>query len=219
MNKTEKLISISSPAIGRALPDCTPEIAIKFGSLGEELGEVLKTRNGFYAFETALHIFPSQRTCPPVSLEHWNEPRLWRAEYRGLADDALFFAEEAFGNQFCIRKGSVCFFEAETGDYREMAKSMEDWAKIILEDYEFQTGFPLLHEWQVKNGRLQPGHRLIAKFPFVLGGEYVLDNLVAADAVEIMRARGNIAWQLQDVPEGAEVEICLDEYPVKKTDS
>jgi len=216
VNKTEKLISISSPAIGRALPDFTPEVAIKFGSLGEQLGELLKIKNGFYAFEAALHIFPSQRIRPPVSLEHWNEPRLWRAEYRGLADDALFFAEEAFGNQFCIRNESVCFFEAETGEFREMAKSIEDWARIILGDYEFQTGFPLLHDWQLKTGALQPGQRLIAKFPFVLGGEYVLDNLAAMDAVEIMRARGNIAWQLHDVPEGANVEICLDEYPIKQ---
>jgi len=216
VNNIEKLISISSPAIGRALPDCTPEIAIKFGPLGEQLGELLKTKNGFYAFEAALHIFPSQRICPPVSLEHWNAPQLWRAEYRGLADEALFFGEEAFGNQFCIRKGSVCFFEAETGEYREMAKSIEDWAKVVLDDYEFQTGFPLLHEWQLRNGRLEPGQRLIAKFPFVLGGEYVLDNLAAMGAVEIMRARANIAWQLQDVPEGTNVEICLDEYPIKQ---
>jgi len=218
VNKLEKLISISSRSIGRALPDCTPEIAIKFGSLGEELGELLKIENGFYAFEAALHVFPSQRICPPFSLEHWNDARLWRSEYRGLADDALFFGEDAFGNQFCIRKGRVCFFEAETGAYRELAGSFEDWANIILDDYEFQTGYPLLHEWQLKNGQLPAGQRLIAKFPFVLGGDYSLDNLAAMDSVEIMRARGNIAWQLQDVPEGADVEICLDEYPIKQTD-
>lgn len=218
MTKLEKLISIGSEPLGSVLPDCTPEIATAFGQLGEEWGELLKIKNGFYAFETALHVFPSLRICPPISVEQWNDARSWRTEYRGLADGALFFGEDAFANQFCIRKGSICFFEAETGEYRELAKSFENWAATILDDYEFQTGYPLLHEWQLENRQLPAGQRLIAKFPFVLGGEYALDNLVAMDAVQIMRARGNIAWQLQDVPEGEEVEICLDEYPIKQSE-
>jgi hypothetical protein len=218
VTKIEKLISISSEPIGPPLPDCTPEIATAFGSLGDELGELLKLKNGFYAFECALHVFPSGRKSAQVSLEQWNDPHSWRAEYRGLADGFLFFAEDAFGNQFCLRDRVICFFDSETGQCRELARSLEKWAAVILEDYEFQTGFPLLHEWQTRNGQLPAGHRLIAKFPFVLGGEYLLENLAAMDRVEIMRARGNIAWQLRDVPEGAEVEICLDEYPVRPTE-
>jgi hypothetical protein len=213
VNKRDKLISIGSQSIGSELPDVTPQIATKYGLLGEELGELLKIRNGFYAFEAALHLLPSQAKGSLPSLEQWNSRQLWRNEYRGLADDQLFFAEDAFGNQFCVHKGTICLFEAETGECRELAKSFEDWAALILDDYEFQTGYPLLHQWQLKNGNLPVGQRLIAKFPFVLGGAYSLDNLAAMDCVEIMRARGNIAWQLRDVPEGTNVEICLDDYP------
>jgi hypothetical protein len=44
-------------------------------------------------------------------------------------------------------------------------------ASSLLNDYAFLTGHPLIHQWQVKNGALPAGSRLILKIPFVLGGK------------------------------------------------
>lgn len=213
MSKLNKLLNISSQSIGPELPATLVPTTREYGPLGVELSQLLRFKNGLYAFESALHVFPSQLSESGWSLEEWNDRALWRFEYRGLADGMLFFAEDAFGNQFCIRQDRICFFDSETGECRELADSLEAWAELIFEDYDFQTGYPLLHEWQSKNGRLSASQRLVPKFPFVLGGEYKLENLVAMDSMRVMQARGNIAWQLQDVPEGAEVEICLENYP------
>jgi hypothetical protein len=49
--------------------------------------------------------------------------------------------------------------------------------------------------------------RLLPKLPFVLGGEYNLDNLYLANSVEGMRFRGSIARQIQNIPDGNKVVL------------
>ena len=51
------------------------------------------------------------------------------------------------------------------------------------------------------------GSSLVPAVPFVLGGEYSLGNLRLADAVSGMRARGNLARQIRDLPDGAQIEF------------
>ena len=98
-------------------------------------------------------------------------------------------------------------FDPETGDREYVADTIDRWAAIVLDDYEAQTLWPLAHEWQAVHGPLASGQRLVPKTPFVLGGEYVIDNLYAADAVEAMRFYGNLATQLHDLPDGAQVRL------------
>src|SRR5580698_6157623 len=52
---------------------------------GEELFHMLEQKNGFYAFEYALHVFPLT-SDPETGLEGWNAESLWRNEYQDLAD-------------------------------------------------------------------------------------------------------------------------------------
>lgn len=132
---------------------------------------------------------------------------MWRCEYGELADRALFFAEDAFGNQFCLHHERVCSFDAETGELNELAANLETWASSLLNDYAFLTGHPLIHQWQAKNGALPAGSRLIPKIPFVLGGEYALQNLYPLVATRGMKSRGNLARQLKDLPDGARIEF------------
>jgi len=172
---------------------------------------MLRLRNGFFAFEGALHILPAGGQPGVMTLGAWNSSHLWRNEYDDLAEELFFFAEDAFGNQFCLREDQVCSFDAETGQTEVIGSSIEDWARHVLSDYEFVTGFPLFHEWQVIHGRVPVGSRLLPLVPFVLGGEYSLSNLRVANAVSGMRARGNLARQIRDLPDGAQIEFKLVE--------
>jgi len=61
--------------------------------------------------------------------------------------------------------------------------------------------------WQEINGPLPLGSRLLAKKPFVLGGDYVAENLVAVDAVTAMEKLGGLFRQIRDVPDGKKVTI------------
>jgi hypothetical protein len=165
------------------------------------------TKTGFYAFESALHVLPAATYEKEMTLSRWNAFGLWQYEYAGLADKMLFFAEDAFGDQFCLSEGKVCSFDAETGEVKAMASSFEEWARRLLKEYDVLTGYPLLHQWQVKQGALPVGMRFMPKIPFVLGGQFALDNLYTIAAVSGMRTRGNLARQIKDLPDGAQVEF------------
>lgn len=188
-------------------------------SLGPQLFRMLKQRNGFYAFESALHVFPL--TCnPETGLKAWNADSLWRNQYRELAEGLLFFAEDILQDQFCLaqKEKGVFRFCAETGQTKFMAESLEQWAERILTDCRVETGWPLAHEWQLKNGSLPRGQRLMPKIPFFMGGEYKLENLWAGNPLDGMRLKGDLAVQTRDLPSGSRVRLNVGTQPDSKSE-
>lgn len=172
-----------------------------------ELLDLLSRRNGFFAFEGALLVRPLETNRGVVGLVDWNAPVTWISEYKGMADDAFFFAEDVFGGQFCVRRDGIHSFEPEAGQFEPIASSLEGWAQAILADYGVLTGASLAHEWQTTHGQLPAGARLLPKKPFIVGGEFAVDNLYKLDAVEGMRFRASLAVQVRDLPDGAQIQF------------
>lgn len=210
MSSLNKLLSNASSSLSERKPEISGQSHRLAGALADQLLGMLFQCNGFYALENALHVFPTHSSRQEIGLCDWNENALWRSAYKGLADGCLFFAEDVFGGQFCIKDNKVCIFDPETGALEYLADDIESWVKILLSDYEALTGYPLAHQWQKKNGQLPTGKRLLPKVPFVLGGEFVLDNLYLADAVEGMRFRADIASQIKDLPDGAQIKFNIE---------
>ena len=73
--------------------------------------------------------------------------------------------------------------------------------------HAYETGYEQAHEWQQKSGRLRDGVRLIPKTPFILGGDYSVENLFALDAVKGMRYRADIWKQIRDLPDGTPIQL------------
>lgn len=206
----EKLLSIGSdalapkPIVGPAVLEAYP--------LGPELFRVLVMKNGFYAFESALHVFPlSSPGC--MSLEEWNSDSLWRNEYRDLADGLLFFAEDALQDQFCLSANGVVHFKAETGSIAPFAVSIAEWADRLLQNYPAETGWTIASQWQAANGPLPVGKRLMPKTPFFLGGKHSIENIWAGDAVEGMRFKADLALQTRDIPDGGSIRFVVGKKP------
>ncbi|MEH1055730.1 hypothetical protein V6U89_11025 [Micromonospora sp. CPCC 206171] len=169
---------------------------------------VLEDRNGFFAFESALLVRPAGE--PGVSvhdIQEWNRAELWKSSYAGTVDDVFFFAEDIFGCQFGLRGPHVVTFNPETAEVREFAQSIEQWAAQVIDDYKALTGYPLAHLWQRAYGPLPPGTRLVPLMPFVMGGDFIVENLRAAPEVRAMRFYGGLAQAVAHVPDGAEVRI------------
>jgi hypothetical protein len=212
MTHIQKLLSISSEPLA-AKPQGESKLLETY-ALGPELFRLLSEKNGFYAFESALHVFPL--TSDPVAgigLEEWNSQSLWRSAYEGLADGLLFFAEDIFQDQFCLSRDEIARFRAETGETTFMADSIESWASLILSDYKRETAWPLASKWQSENGVLAPGKRLMPKTPFFLGGAYSLGNLWVGDPVEGMRFKADLATQTRNVQDGTKVKLHLSKRP------
>ena len=106
-SSVQQLLSVAHRALSEAKPRLPPSIAAEAGSLAGELIDLLRARNGFFAFGAALHVFPCESTDFSRGLVEWNEPGLWKHEYQSFVDPGLCFAEDIFGNQFSIKDGSV----------------------------------------------------------------------------------------------------------------
>jgi len=206
-NRLQELVGVAGPPLSVDARTFTPGLSPRLQS---QLLELLSLRNGFFAFEAALRVFPAGPTLYGYALDEWNAPDLWRAHYNGLADGAFFFAEDLFGGQYGVWEESVIKFDPETADAEIVAADLDGWADLILTDYAFQTGYPLAHEWQLAHGPLEPRQRLVPLTLFVLGGAFSLDNLKAMDAAEGMRVRGPIAQQIRDLPDGSPITLSVE---------
>ena len=205
----EMLLGIASAAICSPLPETTRS-PLPGSGLGQELEAMLQLRNGFYAFESALHVFPFEDCGPETGLRRWNSAELWRYEYKALLEGHFFFAEDVFGGQFSIRDDHIWMVDPETGDASAIADSLEGWAQKLVEDGRVLTGWPLGHEWQMKHGPIPIGRRLMPGRLFVLGGEFEVDNLAAVEAIQAMQLRGSIAVQLHEVPDKTQVRLTFE---------
>jgi hypothetical protein len=210
MTAVEKLLSISSEPL--APRPKAPAKILESHPIGPELFHMLECKNGFYAFESALHVFPLTSSVG-MSLEEWNADSLWRDGYRDLAEGLLFFAEDAFQDQFCLSGHGVLRFCAETGAAAFMADSIESWAAEILADYKCQTAWTLANKWHAENGPLATNKRLMPKIPFFLGGEYSIENLWVGDPVEGMRYKADLALQTRELPDGSIVKLNIAGKP------
>jgi hypothetical protein len=213
MTSVQKLLSISTEALAPR-PKALAELLEPF-LLGPELFRLLELKNGFYAFESALHAFPLT-SAVGMSLEEWNAETLWRNCYKDLAEGLVFFAEDIFQDQFCLSSGGILRFHSETGATAFMADSVESWAARILRDYRLETAWPLASKWQAEHGLLPPGKRLMPKTPFFLGGEYSVDNLWAGDPVEGMRLKADLALQTRKLPDGSSVKLIAGKKPYQQ---
>jgi hypothetical protein len=207
-----KLVEIGSPQIA-PLEEGAVRAAAELLNGCPGLAELYAAKNGLYAFESSLHVFPCCSGNAPADLVTWNAEGLWRAEYANMAAGLIFFAEDVFGDQFCFKDARIYVFHSETGEVEFMAEDLENWAQIILADYQFWTAYPLAHDWQALHGPLKKGHRLSPKIPFVMGGDYEVDFLYSIDSIEAMRFRASIAMQIRNLPDGSKVKLIVKERP------
>lgn len=209
----EKLLSLGSEPLAASPSD--PPALLEGFTLGHELFRTLQRKNGFYAFESALHVFPLS-SPDSMSLEEWNSVALWREGYGDLTNGLLFFAEDAFQDQFCLSSSGVMRFISETGRTKPLAASIEDWASVLLRNFGTETNWTLASAWQSIESPLPPGKRLMPKTPFFLGGAYSVENLWVGDAVEGMRFKADLAAQTKDLPDGASVRLVIGKTPTKQ---
>src|SRR5690348_14617911 len=101
MNSISRLVDLGSPPLGRPLrvPSKVPEI----------IRPLIVSKNGFYAFESALHVLPWGDIESGAEL--WNSRDLWIKDYGVDVSGLLFFAEDAFGFQFAVGEDGIYSFD------------------------------------------------------------------------------------------------------------
>ena len=195
MRHVKKLMSIASPETGGALL-----LDGASGMIDVRICDLLRIRNGCYAFQGALHIYSSMEVLFVSQV-------LGRSEYAvsALPSNSTPFAENVFGEQFFLGPDGCGRLDMESGEIEGLGDNIDEWARMILEDYEYLTGSELAFQWQKKNRPLNSGERLFPIVPFVMGGEFEVSNLKAKDWNDGFRARESIYVQVRDVPDGQKI--------------
>lgn len=196
MSALDKLLSISSKATGAGH-------LIGAGEIPLDIFRLLRKRDGFFTFESALEVF-SLSSGAGYSIFEWNSDDSWLSCYEELKPRGVCYAQDIFGGQY-VFNDSVYYFDPETGDISKFASSLEGWADKILNNFEVSTGQPIAHNWQELNGQIPFKHRLVPLTPFVLGGEYNIENLSVMESVAAMRLRANLALQIHNMPDGTKI--------------
>lgn len=201
----DKLLSIGGHSL--ATPHSTTSRPCCETTFPTNLEGLYSHKNGFYAFESALHIFPSNSIPTELSLSEWNDPSTWIMEYK-LHEElhGICFAEDVFGVQFLTCPEGIFTFNPETTEREKIATDVEHWAELILGDYAVMTGYSLARDWQAKHGGLPAGSRLVPKIPFVLGGAFSVDNVFACERRQSMRIRAHLANQIRSFPDGTVIQ-------------
>ena len=208
MKALDKLLSIASDPISAATPDLgwAFDLGVSRSALAE-LVHVLNRKNGFFAFESALLVMPSVFDGRVRGLKDWNLSDGWIVSYDRVPKPAVFFAQDAFAGQYGITESAIIGLNPETGELTSYGTSLNEWAQILLADYDSEAGWSAARDWQLQHGPLRPGDRLLPKKPFVLGGGYLADNLVAVENSEAMRKWGTLYHQVRDIPDGSTITV------------
>ena len=118
------------------------------------------------------------------------------------------FAQDLFVGQFGITTNGIIRLDTETGRVSRHSADFDDWADRILKDYDYETGWSVGKGWQEHNGPLPTGWRLLGRVPFVLGGEFVVDNMVPMAAREAMERLTSLYQQVREnVQDGQQITV------------
>lgn len=167
--------------------------------------ELLLKKNGLICFESALQIYPYDNSN--ISLKVLNSNDTWKRKYSFINHLYFCFAQDFFGFQFCFTKKGVELLNTETGGFDFLAENFENWIELILDDYNYLTGFEVGHQWQKKFGQLNLYERLTGKIPFVLGGNYSIENLYTIDSIELLDFRADLANQIYYLEDGQQISL------------
>lgn len=76
MASLDKLLSNASSSLSEHEPEMLGQTRRLAGTLADELLGVLRQRNGFYALESALHVFSTHSSQIEIGIRDWNESAL-----------------------------------------------------------------------------------------------------------------------------------------------
>lgn len=167
--------------------------------------QFIKHINGGYFFNKSLLIYGFGVVPKYASFIDLN--LLINSLYNSFVPKAQYWGCDFLGNQFAFFENSVCFFNIETRQFQVLSKTFEEWLDVIYNDLDYYTGQSLVVKWEKKNKKLDFGERLCPKKPFVIGGEYVLDNLFALNIESLIKYNYEIASQICNLPDGTKIQL------------
>lgn len=160
--------------------------------------------DGFY-FNYSLHLYGCSENYPFHDLKKRNE-LVHHLFIEFISSDDVCFGEDLFGNQFIFYPDGVGMLTIETGEIEFIAKDFTGWLRELEEETDYYSGESLMLKW-VKDNEIEPYERLTPKIPFVLGGEFNIENLYKTNCKIILEFNAYLAKQIRDLPDGETIVL------------
>ncbi len=136
--------------------------------------------------------------------ESWGWVGINPVEIVGENDFGNLMIEDVEGKYWRLcPEDAYCEVLANTRDELVRLSSEQEF----LEDWCMET---LVEQARASLGELSEGTKYSLVIPGVLGGEYTISNIKIAPLVELVRFSGDVAKQIDDLPDGAEIQLRVD---------
>ena len=168
--------------------------------LPSELVAVLADTNGFVLHSGALHVRGATHSPDWHSLRKalQGDHALHRL-YDSVRVSDIPFAQDQVGDQFILRDGSIHRLAAETGEIVSFCSGFAEFLAGVENDIEQFLNVGLQH-------KLEPGQLLHAYPPFCFASPNG-NSLRALSATEVILVHADLARQIRDLPDGAQVVL------------
>lgn len=142
------------------------------------------------------------------SIEEWNNFDLWKRLFPlEHIKNIFFFAENILSYQYGIFDKNIVILNPEDSSLEIFASSISEWFSIVNSDPVTYLYSDILEEWKNKKGEVLLGEKLIPSLPFILGGNYNLDNFVKRTEIEAMDYYSQYARKLYKLQDGDCVKL------------
>lgn len=196
---------LSSPCHDFTPPRNPGKIAKSTRRRDTSYDDYLNTTNGGFYFENALHLYGISPAYSHHDIDYIHE--LINKLYGELSNALFFFGEDLFGNQFAFSAEGIVLFNIETAERKYLASNFLEWVTILEGDLNAITGRSLVPTDAIFE--LAWGKRLCPKLPFILGGDFKMENLVLKGFEENFGFNASIAKQIHELPDGTKFKITL----------
>ncbi|WP_276133739.1 T6SS immunity protein Tdi1 domain-containing protein [Polluticoccus soli] len=105
--------------------------------------------------------------------------------------------------------GAIYWLQTDSGDLTAVADSMKEFNEMLDDEETFEEWFltPVLEVLLDAGKTLKENEVYSYKVLPVLGGDYTVDNIEPVDIRVHFDTTGQICEQIQDLPDGTEVDI------------
>ncbi len=182
----------------------------KLENLPGDLIEILWQINGFVAYAGGLHVRGVTDEPAWHSLErYWSGEMALHELFRDVEPHDAPFGQDFLGNQFLLRDGGVFRLSAETGRVValgvDLPHFLDECRKAPVEYLQLQR----LAQFHQENGSLEPGALVHVMPPLVMRESSSEASMRAVPADDAIAFLANFARQVQDLPDGTEVNLRL----------
>lgn len=162
----------------------------------------------FCPFWGALIIFPTiKSTSPWHTIEDFAYSM---AELEFLQDKELLpFATDLFGFLYFVASDGIYHMETEDAKLEFVSSDINGFLLKLAEDGDYWSGQSLMEDWEKQYGILNAGERLVAKNPFIFGGEFEIANLYPQTFDKILPWYASLHEQLKDVEDGTVIQLSV----------